>query len=175
MRERRCRKPCGLRAGKRSQKGGSTSLFISYATEDSVLADWLALKLASEGYKVWYDRLKLLGGESYPRDITEAIRERTFRVIALFSRNSISKPNPVKERALALNLAKERKISHSLARPTMRAAGTTTSTFATGRALVGTPPRQIHFSNSIRTGPILNSTSSDCRMGHRRISLHRRA
>jgi len=85
-------------------------LFISYATEDWILADWLALKLASGGYKVWYDRIKLLGGESYPRDITEALKNQTFRVIALLSRNSINKPNPVKERTLALNIAKDRKI-----------------------------------------------------------------
>jgi hypothetical protein len=82
-------------------------LFISYASEDWILADWLALKLASEGYKVWYDRIKLLGGESYPRDITAAIKNQTFRVLALLSRNSIEKPNPVKERTLALNIAKD--------------------------------------------------------------------
>lgn len=70
----------------------------------------MALKLASAGYKVWYDRLKLLGGESYPRDITEAIKNQTFRVVALLSHNSISKPNPVKERTLALSIAKERNI-----------------------------------------------------------------
>ncbi|MGE5575198.1 MAG: toll/interleukin-1 receptor domain-containing protein [Ignavibacteria bacterium] len=88
----------------------SEHLFISYATEDWILADWLALKLASEGYKIWYDRIKLLGGESYPRDITEAIKNQTFRVLALLSRNSINKPNPIKERTLALNIARERKI-----------------------------------------------------------------
>lgn len=85
-------------------------VFISYASEDWILADWLALKLASEGYKVWYDRIKLLGGESYPRDITAAIKNQTFRVLALLSRNSIEKPNPVKERTLALNIAKDRRI-----------------------------------------------------------------
>jgi len=89
-------------------------LFISYATEDSVLADWLSLKLASEGYNIWYDRIKMLGGESYPRDITEAIKNKTFRVIALLSKSSIPKPNPVKERTLALNIARERKIEDFL-------------------------------------------------------------
>lgn len=89
-------------------------LFISYASEDGILADWLVLKLTSEGYKVWYDRLKMLGGESYPIDITEAIKDQTFRVIALLSKNSISKPNPLKERTLALNIAKERGIKDFL-------------------------------------------------------------
>jgi hypothetical protein len=89
-------------------------LFISYATEDSILADWLSLKLASEGYNIWYDRIKMLGGESYPRDITKAIKNKTYRVIALLSKSSISKPNPVKERTLALNIAKEREIEDFL-------------------------------------------------------------
>lgn len=85
-------------------------LFISYASEDRALAEWLALKLTAEGYRVWCDRFQLLGGESYPRDIDEAIKNRTFRLIALLSKYSISKQNPLKERTLALNIAKERGI-----------------------------------------------------------------
>ncbi|WMT49565.1 MAG: toll/interleukin-1 receptor domain-containing protein [Thermoplasmatales archaeon] len=85
------------------------NLFISYATEDHALADWLALKLASEGYNVWYDRIKLLGGESYPRDITSAISSRTFRFLFLLSRSSIKKDNPLKELTLATNISRESK------------------------------------------------------------------
>lgn len=83
-------------------------LFISYAWEDGAFAEWLALKLTAEGYKVWCDRLKLLGGESYPQDIDKAIREQTFRLIAVLSKHSINKANPLKERTLALSLARER-------------------------------------------------------------------
>jgi hypothetical protein len=83
-------------------------LFISYATEDAMFAEWLALRLTSEGYKVWCDQIKLLGGESYPRDIDAAIKTGTFRLLAVLSRSSISKPNPLKERTLALNLSRER-------------------------------------------------------------------
>lgn len=82
-------------------------LFISYAWEDQHFARWLALRLTAEGYKVWFDQLKLLGGESWPRDIDIAIKTRTFRMIGLLSRSSITKPNPVKERTLALNIAKQ--------------------------------------------------------------------
>ena len=85
-------------------------IFISYAGEDSHLAEWLSLKLIAEGYKVWCDRIKLLGGESYPSDIDDAIKNRTFRVIALLSKHSVHKANPKKERTLALNIARERKI-----------------------------------------------------------------
>ena len=47
-------------------------LFISYASEDGDLAEWLALRLASEGYRVWCDRTQLLGGESYPKRIDDS-------------------------------------------------------------------------------------------------------
>jgi hypothetical protein len=83
-------------------------LFISYAGEDGALAEWLTLKLLSEGYLVWCDRIKLLGGESYPKDISAAIRGRTFRFIALLSHHSVVKDNPLKERTLAQALSRER-------------------------------------------------------------------
>jgi hypothetical protein len=86
-----------------------THLFISYAVEDSLFVDWLCLRLLNEGYDVWCDRLKLLGGESYPRDIDAAISTAAFRFIAVLSGNSIQKVNPVKERTAALAIARERK------------------------------------------------------------------
>jgi hypothetical protein len=85
-------------------------LLINYATEDGALAEWLTRKLTAEGYRVWCDRFKLLGGESYPREIDEAIKNRTFRMLSLLSRASLKKPNPLKERTLGLNIAKERGI-----------------------------------------------------------------
>jgi hypothetical protein len=83
-------------------------LFISYATEDWPFVEWLALRLTAEGYKVWCDRFNLLGGESYPKHIDVAIKTQTFRFLAVLSRYSVRKPNPLKERTLALNLARER-------------------------------------------------------------------
>ena len=50
-------------------------LFVSYANEDAGLAEWLTLKLTAAGYRVWCDRVKLLGGESYPRNIDAAIEK----------------------------------------------------------------------------------------------------
>ena len=69
-------------------------IFISYATEQSALCDWLARRLAAEGYAIWCDRQKLLGGENWPNDIDAAINERTFRMLALLSRASMNKQNP---------------------------------------------------------------------------------
>jgi hypothetical protein len=85
-------------------------LFISYATEDGELAEWLTLRLTAEGYMVWCDRVKLLGGESYPRDIDKAIKTQTFRMLALISKSSLDKENPRKERTLGLNIGKQRGI-----------------------------------------------------------------
>lgn len=84
-------------------------LFVSYATEDAAFAQWLTLKLSAEGYLVWCDQVKLLGGESYPRDIDFAIKERTFRLLAVITPASLAKENPRKERTTALNLARARK------------------------------------------------------------------
>lgn len=98
--------PCGNEA---LDSEAPDHLFISYATENGDLAEWLTVKLTAEGYAVWCDRTKLLGGESYPADIDHAIKVRTFRLLALLSRASVAKPNPVKERTLALNLARERR------------------------------------------------------------------
>ncbi|MYB62820.1 MAG: toll/interleukin-1 receptor domain-containing protein [Gemmatimonadetes bacterium] len=69
-------------------------IFISYASEQSMLCDWLARRLASIGYAVWYDRLKLLGGEDWPKDIDLAIKNRTYRMLALLSQESINKQHP---------------------------------------------------------------------------------
>ncbi len=80
--------------------GDRTHVFVNYATEDSIFVDWLCLRLLNEGYRVWCDRLKLLGGESYPKDIDDAISNRTARFVAVLSKDSIHKPNPLKERTL---------------------------------------------------------------------------
>lgn len=91
-------------------RDGRDYLFISYAWEDAAFAEWLALKLTALGYAVWCDRFQLLGGESYPRDIDKAIKERAFRVLGLLSHASISKSNPIKERTLALNIGRDRNV-----------------------------------------------------------------
>ena len=92
------------------QKSIKEHLFINYATEDADLARWLTLKLTSEGYRVWCAEFELLGGESYPREIDVAIKNRTFRMISLLSHSSIHKLNPTRERTLALNISEERGI-----------------------------------------------------------------
>jgi hypothetical protein len=64
-------------------------LFISYAVEDAELARWLARKLAARGHPVWFDQMKMLGGEPWPQTIDDAIKNRTFRMLALVSEHSL--------------------------------------------------------------------------------------
>ncbi len=83
-------------------------LFISYAPGDNVLAEWLARRLTAEGYFVWCNRFKALGGEPYPEDVDRALAARTFRVIGLYSQSSLSDPETVRQRSIALHIGKER-------------------------------------------------------------------
>lgn len=87
-----------------------THLFISYAVEDATLAGWLARKLAARGHPVWFDQMKLLGGEPWPQTIDDAIKLRTFRMLALISEHSLRKQKPTGERTLAQRIAEQRKI-----------------------------------------------------------------
>ncbi|MBN1373220.1 MAG: toll/interleukin-1 receptor domain-containing protein [Anaerolineaceae bacterium] len=85
-------------------------LFISYAEQDWGLAEWLSRKLTAEGYFVWCERLKLLGGEQYPDNIDDAINNQSFRFIALFSKESIKNQELARQRYLALELGKRKGI-----------------------------------------------------------------
>jgi hypothetical protein len=89
-------------------------LFISYATEDAGLAQWLARKLVARGHCVWFDGMKLLGGEFWPQEIDDAIKNRTFRMLGLISVHSLRKPKPTGERTLAQHIGEQRKISDFL-------------------------------------------------------------
>ena len=82
-------------------------LFISYAAEDIELAQWLARKLAARGHPVWFDQIKLLGGEQWPQTIDDAIKNQTFRMLALISENSLKKQKTTAERVLAQNIAEK--------------------------------------------------------------------
>ena len=83
-------------------------LFISSVDKDGVFADWLTRKLIAEGYLVWSERFQLLGGETYPDDIDDAIKNRTFRFIGLYSQASLKDPDVTRQRLLALNIGSDR-------------------------------------------------------------------
>lgn len=79
-------------------------LFISYAPEEKALAEWLTQKLTAEGYKVWCESFKLLGGENYPENVDEAIKRHSFRMIALYSRSSLSNAEVTRQRGIAMSI-----------------------------------------------------------------------
>ncbi|MFH0828790.1 MAG: toll/interleukin-1 receptor domain-containing protein [Candidatus Kerfeldbacteria bacterium] len=85
-------------------------LFVSHANpEDNEAARWLALQLAREGYPVWCDLTKLLGGEDFWRDAEQAIRERTAKFLYVLTRVSNDKQGALDELQVAKNVAREHK------------------------------------------------------------------
>jgi hypothetical protein len=84
-------------------------IFISHALpEDNEFTRWLALRLAKEGYPVWCDLTKLLGGEDFWRDIEHAIRNRTSKFLFVLSRTSNGKQGVRDELAVARQVGKDR-------------------------------------------------------------------
>ena len=84
-------------------------LFVSFAPEDSALAEWLSRRLTVEGYDVWCERFKSLSDEPYPDDPDEAIKNQAFAVIALYSQSSLQNPEITRQRSVALDVSKEQK------------------------------------------------------------------
>src|ERR1700687_4670726 len=87
--------------------------FVSHASpEDDEFSRWLALQLAKEGYPVWCDRTKLLGGEPFWEEIEVAIRTRTKRFVFVQSRSSNHKEGPLNELALARTVRRQLTDNH---------------------------------------------------------------
>lgn len=88
--------------------GPRNMLFISHATpEDNQFAMWLALRLAAEGYPVWCDLTKLLGGEPFWQEIEAAIRERTRKFLFVLSKHSNAKEGTRDELEVAATVRKQ--------------------------------------------------------------------
>lgn len=86
-------------------------VFISHANpDDNEFTLWLTLRLAREGYGVWCDLTKLLGGETFWRDIETAIRDRTVKFVYVLSRTSNVKEGPLNELNVALNVARDQEL-----------------------------------------------------------------
>ena len=87
------------------------TLLLSHANpEDNEFTLWLALQLANEGYRVWCDLTKLLGGEVFWDNIEEVIKTRAAKVLYVLSRTSNAKDGPLKELHFAQGLAKKEKL-----------------------------------------------------------------
>jgi hypothetical protein len=87
------------------------TLLLSHANpEDNEITLWLALQLANQGYRVWCDLTRLLGGEVFWDNIEEVIKTRAAKVLYVLSRSSNSKDGPLKELHFAQGVAKCEKL-----------------------------------------------------------------
>jgi hypothetical protein len=86
-------------------------LLLSHANpDDNEFTLWLALQLAKEGYRVWCDLTKLLGGEVFWDDIEDVIRQSAAKVLFVLSRTSNARDGALRELHLAQGLAKREKL-----------------------------------------------------------------
>ena len=78
------------------------AIFISHATpEDNDFVRWLGSKLELAGYKVWHDLARLKGGDYFWDKIEAAIRNDSFRFVAVVSKVAIDKQGVKDEWAVA--------------------------------------------------------------------------
>jgi hypothetical protein len=78
------------------------TIFIGHANpEDNEFTRWLGLQLASHGYKVWSDVLKLLGGEDFWKDIETVIRTIAAKHLYVLTRTSNTKQGCLDELAVS--------------------------------------------------------------------------
>lgn len=103
--------PAGDGKKSASQETKRTLLFLSHATpDDNTFAKWLAAQLANAGYEVWCDVTKLLGGEKFWDDITDAVENYTFRFLFASTLHSNQKQGTLRELNMALKAEEETKI-----------------------------------------------------------------
>ena len=83
------------------------SIFISHATpEDNGFVRWLGARLQLAGYSVWHDLSRLKGGDQFWDKIEGAIRNESFRFLAVVSTVAIDKQGVKDEWAVAQTVEK---------------------------------------------------------------------
>lgn len=83
------------------------SIFISHATpEDNGFVRWLGARLELAGFSVWHDLGRLKGGDYFWDKIEGAIRNESFRFLAVVSKVAVNKPGVKDEWAVALTVEK---------------------------------------------------------------------
>jgi hypothetical protein len=83
------------------------AIFISHATpEDNGFVRWLGARLELAGFRVWHDLDRLKGGDHFWDKIEKAIRDESFRFLAVVSKVSVGKPGVKDEWALAQTIEK---------------------------------------------------------------------
>lgn len=94
------------------QRSKRDLIFISHANpEDNDVARWLGARLATQGYEVWSDVTRLLGGELFWDTIEEAIRVRSAKVIVLLSKRGHLKSGLLDEVNIAISTERTEKLN----------------------------------------------------------------
>lgn len=84
------------------------AVFISHANpEDNRFTIWLGAKLASMGYEVWADVMRLRGGDDWQRKLENALRVRALKVLLVANPVSVEKQGVRNEVQIASEVAKE--------------------------------------------------------------------
>lgn len=83
------------------------SIFVSHATpEDNGFVRWLGARLELAGFSVWHDLGRLKGGDNFWDKIEGAIRNESFRFLAVVSKVAVEKQGVKDEWALAQTIEK---------------------------------------------------------------------
>lgn len=91
------------------QEANRRVVFLSHATpDDNDFVVWLGTRLTAAGYEVWSDVTRLLGGESFWKDIDDAIRRHAAKVVVCLSRAAVQKEGVLNE--IAISVATGRKL-----------------------------------------------------------------
>ncbi len=86
-------------------------IFISHANpEQNDFARWLGLQLVKEGYPIWSDITKLVGGEFFWDNIEEAIRNYAIKFLFVLSRASNNKQGTLDELHLSRTVARQERL-----------------------------------------------------------------
>ncbi len=87
------------------------TVFISHANpEDNDAALWFGARLAAEGYEIWSDITKLIGGEYFWDSIENIIRNKSGCVIVLLSRKGHDKAGVLDEVNVAISTERQLKL-----------------------------------------------------------------
>lgn len=84
------------------------AIFISHASpEDNEFTIWLGAKLASAGYAVWADVLRLNGGDDWQRKLEVALRELSYKVLLVANEGSVKKQGVRNEIQIATDVSRK--------------------------------------------------------------------
>ena len=86
----------------------SQKIFISYSHQDSICAQGIARFLLRQNYDVWIDVDRIVSGQNWAENINEALKMAN-TVIAIISKNSVRRPEVLRETSEALSRSEKEK------------------------------------------------------------------